>query len=120
MINGVLASLRDTIESEEDYKIKIKEMAEKGKKIPSYEDFYNTAILYYTLGMFLIAVQTIIPSIKTRKTHPGCVRSFNGYPFEGTGDLSSLNYISCVAFDIRESGKPWNILNKNYKELANS
>ena len=110
IINGVLASLRDTIESEEDYKIKIKEMAEKGKKIPSYEDFYNTGILYYTLGMFLIAVQTIIPSIKTRKTHPGCVRSFNGYPFEGSGDLSSLNYISCVAFDIRESGKPWNIL----------
>ena len=110
IINCVLSSLRDTLESEEDYKIKIKEMAEKGKKISSYEDFYNTAILYYTFGMFLISVQTIIPSIKTRKTHPGCVRSFNGYPFEGTGDQSSLTYLACVAFDIRESGKPWNIL----------
>ena len=110
IINGVLASIRSTIESEEDYKIKIKEMAVKGKKITSYEDFYNTAILYFTLGMFLIAIQTIIPSIKTRKTHPGCVRSFKGYPFEGAGDLSSLNYVSCVAIDISKSGKPWNVL----------
>jgi len=110
IINCVLSSIRDTLESEEDYKVKIKEMAEKGKKMLSYEDFYNTTILYYTLGMFLIAVQTSVPSVKTRKTHPGCVRSFSGYPFEGAGDLSSLTYLACVAFDIRESGKPWNVL----------
>jgi len=110
IINCVLMSLRDTMEPEEDYRVKIKEMAEKGKKISSYEDFYNTAILYYTLGMFLIAVQSSIPSIKTRKTHPGCVRSFSGHPFEWNGNLSSIEYISCVAFDIRESGKPWNVL----------
>jgi hypothetical protein len=110
IINGVLAALSGTMESEEDYSKKIKEMAEKGKKIPSYEDFYNTGILYYTLGMFLIAVQSAIPSVKTRKTHPGCVRSFNGHPFEWNGNLSSLEYLACVAFDIRESGKPWNVL----------
>jgi hypothetical protein len=110
IINNVLVSIRDTIEPEEEYRMKIKEMAEKGKKIMSYEDFYNSAILYYTFGMFLIAIQTVIPSIKTRKTHPGCVRSFTGYPFDGSGDLSSLNYVSCVAYDIRESGKPWNVL----------
>jgi hypothetical protein len=110
IINSVLTALSSTMESEEDYKKKIKEMAEKGKKIPSYEDFYNTGILYYTLGMFLIAVQASIPSVKTRKTHPGCVRSFNGYPFEWNNNLSSLEYLACVAFDIRESGKPWNVL----------
>jgi len=110
IMNCVLSSLRNTLESENDYKNKVKEMAQKGKKIASYKDFYNTAILYYTLGMFLISVQTVIPSVKTRKTHPGCVRSFSGYPFEGAGDLSSLNYIGCVAYDIRESGEPWNVL----------
>ena len=110
IINCVLSSLSATMESEEEYKKKIKEMAEKGKKIPSYEDFYNTGILYYTLGMFLIAVQSAIPSVKTRKTHPGCVRSFSGHPFEWNGNLSSLEYLACVAFDIRESGKPWNVL----------
>jgi len=98
------------MEPEDEYKRKIKEMAEKGKKIPSYEDFYNTGILYYTLGMFLIAVQSAIPSVKTRKTHPGCIRSFSGHPFEWNGNLSSLEYLACVAFDIRESGKPWNVL----------
>jgi len=110
ILNSVLSCMKDTLESETDYKQKIKEMANKGKKIMSYTDFYNTALLYYTLGMFLIAVQTSIPSIKTRKTHPNCIRSFSGYPFEGTGDLSSLQYLVCVANDIRQSGEPWNVL----------
>lgn len=110
IVNCVMESLKNTLESEEDYKIKIKEMAQKSKKIMSYRDFFNNAILYYTFGMFLIAVQTAIPSVKTRKTHPGCIRSFSGYPFEGAGDLSSLTYIACIAHDIRESGEPWNVL----------
>ena len=93
IINTVLDSIKETVESESDYKSKVREMAEKGKKIMSYKDFYNTAILYYTLGTFLISVQTSIPSVKTRKTHPGCIRSFTGYPFEGQGDLSSLTYL---------------------------
>jgi hypothetical protein len=118
IINCVLTSIRNTVETEVDYKQKVREMAEKGKKIPSYKDFYNTAILYYTLGMFLIAVQTSIPSVKTRKTHPGCIRSFTGYPFEGTGDLSSLTYIGCVSYDIRESGEPWNVLKGKKKDLV--
>ena len=115
-MNGVLSAIRDTVESEDDYKQKVREMAEKGRKMMAYKDFYNTAILYYTLGMFLIAIQTSIPSIRTRKTHPGCVRSFIGYPFEGAGDLSSLTYLGCVAYDIRESGEPWNVLKGKRQE----
>jgi hypothetical protein len=120
IINCVLSSLKDTLETEEDYKEKVKEMAHKGKKIASYKDFYNTAILYFTIGMYLIAVQTSIPSVKTRKTHPGCVRSFSGYPFEGAGDLSSLTYLVCVAHDIRESGEPWNVLKGKKIEFITS
>ena len=112
IINCVIESIKNTVESESDYKEKVKIAAQKGKKLPSYKDFFNTALLFYTFGMFLIAVQTSIPSIRTRKTHPGCVRSFSGYPFEGQGDLSSLTYLACVAFDIRESGEPWNVLKK--------
>jgi hypothetical protein len=120
IINTVLDSIKETVESESDYKSKVREMAEKGKKIMSYKDFYNTAILYYTLGSFLIAVQTSIPSVKTRKTHPGCIRSFTGYPFEGQGDLSSLTYLGCVAYDIRESGEPWNVLKSKKIEAINN
>jgi hypothetical protein len=110
IINTVTNSIRETLETEEDYKIKIKEMAEKNKKIPSYKDFYNTFVLYYTLATFLIAVQISIPSVKTRKTHPGCIRSFSGFPFEGNGDFTSLNYLACVTYDIRNSSEPWNVL----------
>jgi hypothetical protein len=118
IINTVLTSLKDTLETEEDYKDKIKQMAQKGKKIASYKDFYNTAFLYYTIGTILIGIQTSIPSIKTRKTHPGCVRSFSGYPFEGTGDLSSLTYIGCVAYDIRDSGEPWYVIKGKTKDYV--
>ena len=117
IINCVLSSVKDTVESESDYRQKVREMQEKGKKIMSYKDFYNTAILYYTLGMFVIAVQTSIPSVKTRKTHSGCIRSFSGYPFEGAGDLSTITYLGCVAYDIRESGEPWNVLKGKKQEI---
>jgi len=82
----------------------------------SYEDLYYTSLLYYTLGMFLISVQTSIPSVKTRKTFPGCVRSFVGYPFDGAGDMTSLKYLSCICYQIRKNvAKPWYVL-KNSKE----
>jgi hypothetical protein len=112
IINCVIESIRNTVESESDYKDKVKTAAQKGKKLPSYTDFFNTSLVFYTFGMFLIGVQTSIPSIRTRKTHPGCVRSFTGYPFDGQGDLSSLTYLACIAYDIRESGQPWNVLKK--------
>lgn len=111
IINCVTESLRTKIPKEEDYKKTIVTMANKGKKIPSFEELYNSSLLYYTLGMFLISVQTVVPSIRTRKTFPGCVRSFLGYPFEGNGDLSALNYLACVAYNIRKTGSdPWRAL----------
>jgi hypothetical protein len=116
IINCVVETIRNTVESESDYKEKLKEASKKGKSLPSYRDFFNASLLYYTLGMFLIAVQTMIPSIKTRKTHPGCVRSFVGYPFDGQADLSSLTYLACITYDIRESGEPWNVLKKTNSE----
>jgi hypothetical protein len=118
IINVVLSAIRDTLESESDYKTKIKEMAEKNKKIMSYKDFYNNAIMYYTMGAFLIAVQTDIPSVRTRKTHPGCLRSFSGFPFEGAGDNTALNYVACVAYDIRSSSDPWYVLKGKKQEVV--
>ena len=117
IVNCVLTSLRDTLESEEDYKQHVKRKADEGKKVMSYKDFYNSSILYYTFGMFLIAIQSAIPSIKTRKTHPGCVRSFNGFPFEGSGDNSSLTYLTCIVYDIRSSAEPWNVLKGKKQEF---
>ena len=120
IINSVLDSIKNTVETDIDYKQIARQMAEKGKKMMSYKDFYNTSLLYYTLGLFLIAVQTSIPSVKTRKTHPGCVRSFTCYPFEGAGDLTSLTYLGCVAYDIRDSGEPWNVLKGKKQDAITS
>jgi len=96
--------------SEDDHKTRVEEAAKKGKKLPPYISVYNSTILYLTLGAYLIGVQTSVPSIKTRKTFPGCVRSFEGYPFEGSGDLSSLQYLSCVAYKLRNETHPWSAL----------
>ena len=116
IINSVVETIRNTVESDTDYKEKVKAAAAKGKALPSYRDFFNTSLLFYTFGMFLIAIQTSIPSLKTRKTHPGCVRSFSGYPFDGQGDLSSLTYLACIIYDIRQSSEPWNVLKKTNAE----
>ena len=112
IISCVTDNLKKILPKESDYLKQMQEMANKGKSIPSYKDLYSMSILYSTLGMILIAIQTITPPIKTRKTFPGCVRSFDGYPFEGAGDLSSLKYLACVAYKMRSSAVPWNVLNK--------
>jgi hypothetical protein len=112
IMSCVLEKLSETLPKESDYEKDIKDMANKGKIIPSYKDVFNSSILYYTLGMILIAIQTITPSIKSRKTFPGCVKSFDGYPFDGAGDQSSLKYIACIAYKIRSATNPWNVLMK--------
>ena len=112
-IVNTVTSVLTTVEKESTYKIKIKQADEKGKSIPPYESYYNSYLLYYTLGMVLIAIQTSIPSIRTRKTYPGCVRSFTGYPFVDNDDYSSLNYLACVVVDTRKShSEPWNVIRK--------
>lgn len=87
----------------------------KSNKIP-FQDYYNTNIMFITLGTFISVIQTIIPSIKTRKTHPGCIRSFTGYPLTGDGDDSSIEYLACIVYDNKSSYSPWSALKKNKKE----
>jgi len=109
------------IEKEGAYKKREEEAIKKGKKLPSYLTVFSSTLLYLTLGMYLIAIQTSIPSIRTRKTAPGCVRSFSGFPFEGEGDDSGLNYVACVALKSRDTSTvPWNILPKNEEKIAST
>jgi len=101
------------IEKEPAYKEREKEAAKKGKRLPEYVFIYSSTLLYLSLGMILIGIQTSIPSIKTRKTFPGCVRSFSGFPFEGEGDNTGLDYLACVAYKHKNPHTiPWNALSK--------
>ena len=113
-----LLSNTKVIEKEQMYKEREKEMAKKGKKLPEYVKVFSQTMLYLTLGTFLIAIQTSIPSIRTRKTFPGCVRSFIGFPIDGEGDDSALKYLSCVALKQRDgSTVPWSQLPKDVSKI---
>lgn len=117
IVRTVTNTLPTILPKEEDYKKNMAEMEKKGKKVVPYEDVYNSTILYVTLGMFLIAIQTNMPSIKTRKTYPGCVKSLDGFPIEGAGDYSSVKYLACVAYKTRSSVKPWNVIMKTKEDI---
>ena len=110
MIKLVTDTLVKVMISEEKYNTNIETAAKKGKKLPPYKEMYNEIVLYLTFGSFLIGLQTSTPSIRTKKTYPGCVRSFQGYPFDGEGDVSSLNYLSCVIYKSKSRVEPWNVL----------
>jgi hypothetical protein len=121
IVKIVTELMNDTnvIEKEAAYKKREQEMAKKNKKIPEYAIVYSSTLMYLTLGAYLIGIQTSIPSIKTRKTFPGCVRSFTGYPLEGEGDNTGLNYLACVALKLRNPKTiPWNALPKNEEKIA--
>jgi hypothetical protein len=117
IINCVTDMVKMNVPEESDYKKTIKAANDAGKSVPTYKELYNSSILYYTFGTYLIAVQTSAPSIRTRKTFPGCVRSFVGYPFDGTGDLSSLNYLSCIAYKLRGGDEPWSALKRTKEDV---
>jgi hypothetical protein len=105
------------LEKEPAYREREKEAAKRGKKLPEYIMVYSSTLLYLSLGTILIAIQTSIPSIKTRKTFPGCIRSFSGFPLEGEGDDSGLNYLACVAYKNKSPVTvPWNVLSKTKED----
>ena len=106
--------------SEKEYKEKANNAAKSGKKMPPYKYVYDQTILYLTLGAFLIGVQTHIPGVVTKKTYPGCVKSFKGYPFDKSGDTSGLEYLSCV---VQKSASPsgvWKVVQRKKRESIQS
>ena len=88
----------------------------KGKKdtIIPYDIAYDSSLMFFTLSYFLVAIQTSMPSIKTRKSFPGCIKSFKGFPLsENNDDLTGLKYIACVASKIKNvKAAPWSSIEK--------
>ena len=94
---NVLIDINERLGSEEKYQRRIELARSKGKKLPPpYETVKNQFLLIFTIVYLFISIQTSIPSVKTRKTFPGCVRSFKGMPLEGDDDESGLQYIACM------------------------
>ena len=82
-------------------------LSRRGRKPMSYEDKHDQALMMLTLGYYAVALQTVMPSVRTSRTFPGCVRAFRGFPLGGSGDLSTLRYIACVAMRLRSKARPW-------------
>lgn len=82
----------------------------KGQKAPPFEDVYNQFLLFFTLAYLLIAIEASIPSVRSRKTFPNCVKSFVGYPVYDDSDMSAFEYLMCVVDKMKSSMKPYNVI----------
>ena len=117
IIKHVLLALDETVDSEDEYErfasLKLKE----GSKVKPYLDVFNASLLSYTLSYLALYIVISIPSVKSKKSYPGCKRSFNGYPLTGDEDMSNLDYIACVAAGIKTSQYPWKAIPKNKDKI---
>ena len=102
------------VQSEEVYEKKAQAMEKKkGVRPIPYEIYKDRYMFWIIASAILISIQTAIPSFRTKKTFPGCVRSFQGYPLDGgVEDLSAIQYIACVMFKIKSSASPWNSIER--------
>ena len=103
--------LSKSLPAKADYEAAVA-VSKKKKKPDSYEIVYDQTLILMTLSFLLIGIQTSVPPLRTRKTYPGCVRSFTGYPSQGDLDKSGIEYIVCVANGIKSSIEPWNSIKK--------
>jgi len=102
------------ISSENNYeKERLKKEEKTGKKMDSYKDYYNEMSIIIIASILLIRIQTSIPSFQTKKTYPGCFRSFSGYPLDsGVEDFSGIKYIACVVESSKSNIPPWKSIKK--------
>ena len=117
VVEKTMATLNTTLKSEDQYNRAAQAYFEKEKKrLPSFKDSLHQSLLLYTLTFLTVAIQTSIPSLKTSKTQPGCVRSFVGYPLLGEEDMSGIRYVACIAHQLKsKSVEPWSAI-KDMKE----
>lgn len=113
-VNGILHNSDIMIEESKynSYLEREKNKKTSVKELPPYEIYKNKIIIILISSTFLIAIQTVIPSIRDGKTFSGCIRSFAGYPMDGIENISGIKYISCVLHQIKTSISPWNSIMK--------
>ena len=112
IIQQTLIMIEKLLPPEAEYKKKMEALEKKGKRAIGYETALNTALLMMALAYFHVAVLTMVPSVRTKKQFPGCVKSFTGYPLTGTEDIGGLAYVACVANKIKSSTAPWVVMKR--------
>ena len=109
-----LITSKDVLLSEKSYTKRADKLEkEKGKAQIPYKLYKNQTIITIVGGVLLVAIQSVIPALKIRKTFPGCVRSFSGFPLDaGIEDMTGLRYVSCVLNKSKSSIEPWDSIQK--------
>ena len=110
--------IRKKILNEQQYNEKLDKdkNKQKTKKSDDYKKYRNEMIIFIVSSIFLIAIQTAIPTISSKRTVYSCIKSFNGYPLSGIEDLSSIQYIACMLTKINTQVEPWDAIKKVKEE----
>jgi len=113
ILRNVHKMLETKMLSEQVYNKQLEIAASKGKKnLDDYQTAYYQFLIYSTLSYLFITIQASIPSIRTRKTHPGCIRSFTGFPMGGAEDMTGITYLACIVNKIKSPIEHWKSIQK--------
>ena len=113
IVSNVLVTNSRALGSKSDYEEKAALLLKKrNKKLPAWETIKNQSLIVLTLSFMIIAIQISVPPIRTRKVFPGCIKSLDGYPVFDSSDLSTIEYISCIASQISSSQSPWDTIKR--------
>ena len=117
IVRNVVEINKKNLPSQENYEKLLKKSTDK--KMMSYDDALNINIIIITLVFILISIQSSMPSVKTKKVFPGCIKSFSGYPLESNTDKSGIVYIACITNKIKSNIEPWkSIVKMNEKTIV--
>ena len=110
----IAAGLCDTlIDTEDKYNKEAKRQEEKkGIKLPPYKKRMHQLTILITAAAFFTSIQTETPSFNTKKTMPGCVKSFSGFPLHGEEDVSGIRYMACILSKMEKKLEPWNSIDR--------
>ena len=114
VMRTALELMERNIQTSEKYEEIADAMFKKKNARPiPYEVYRNRFMFWIIASCILIAIQTAIPSFRVKKTYPGCVRSFSGYPLDGgVEDITGIKYIACVMKKMESPTVPWNSIEK--------
>jgi len=107
--------------TEEKYKKKSEKLKKQDKKpLGPYVHYRNERRIYIVSSLLLVAIQCSIPSITIRKTFPGCIKAFDGYPETGIENINGIKYMSCILTNMKSKFEPWNSIEKlNQEKIRN-
>jgi hypothetical protein len=98
------------VKSEDKYRVFAERAKKEGKIVPPYSTYYHQNLIFIVSAAFFVAIQTAIPSFKTSKIVPGCVKSFGGYPATGIEDIAGIQFMACILHKSKSSISPWDAI----------